>query len=83
MFLIREEAAIRELVAVTKETRSGGLAEGSHLHIVHLSDSSSSLELIKVLFYMYVVPIGMILDKEDANCHCLYMHPLPNRFTNH
>lgn len=42
-----EEAAIRELVAVTKETRSGGLAEGSHLHIVHLSDSSSCLELIK------------------------------------
>ncbi|KAK7837869.1 allantoinase [Quercus suber] len=42
-----EEAAIRELVAVTKETRIGGLAEGSHLHIVHLSDSSSSLELIK------------------------------------
>ncbi|KAK9056306.1 hypothetical protein SSX86_027396 [Deinandra increscens subsp. villosa] len=42
-----EEAAIRELLTVTKDTRIGGPAEGAHLHIVHLSDSSSSLELIK------------------------------------
>nr|GMD93081.1 allantoinase isoform X2 [Ipomoea batatas] len=42
-----EEAAIRELVSVTKDTRSGGSAEGAHLHIVHLSDAKSSLELIK------------------------------------
>ncbi|XP_031116622.1 allantoinase [Ipomoea triloba] len=42
-----EEAAIRELVSVTKDTRSGGSAEGAHLHIVHLSDARSSLELIK------------------------------------
>ncbi|KAB1206383.1 Allantoinase [Morella rubra] len=42
-----EEAAIKELVTVTKDTRIGGLAEGAHLHIVHLSDSSSSLDLIK------------------------------------
>ncbi|XP_062161688.1 allantoinase [Alnus glutinosa] len=42
-----EEAAIRELVTVAKETRTGGPAEGAHLHIVHLSDSSSSLDLIK------------------------------------
>ncbi|XP_059435708.1 allantoinase-like isoform X1 [Corylus avellana] len=42
-----EEAAIRELVTLTKETRTGGLAEGAQLHIVHLSDSSSSLDLIK------------------------------------
>lgn len=43
---------------MTKETRTGGPAEGAHLHIVHLSDSSSSLDLIKVLFYMHVAPVG-------------------------
>ncbi|KVH89545.1 Metal-dependent hydrolase, composite domain-containing protein [Cynara cardunculus var. scolymus] len=43
----REEAAIRELLTVSKDTRIGGPAEGAHLHIVHLSDSRSSLELIK------------------------------------
>lgn len=42
-----EEAAIRELLTVTKDTRIGGSAEGAHLHIVHLSDASSSLDLIK------------------------------------
>nr|XP_048329415.1 allantoinase isoform X2 [Ziziphus jujuba var. spinosa] len=42
-----EEAAIRELLTVTKDTRIGGSAAGAHLHIVHLSDSSSSLNLIK------------------------------------
>ncbi|KAL7130046.1 hypothetical protein ABFS83_13G107700 [Erythranthe nasuta] len=42
-----EEAAIRELVTLTKDTRAGGLAEGAHLHIVHLADSGSSLQLIK------------------------------------
>ncbi|KAA8515270.1 hypothetical protein F0562_018500 [Nyssa sinensis] len=42
-----EEAAIRELLTVTKDTRTGGHAEGAHLHIVHLSDARSSLDLIK------------------------------------
>ncbi|KAL8468009.1 hypothetical protein ACS0TY_031308 [Phlomoides rotata] len=42
-----EEAAIRELVTVTKNTRTGGPAEGAHLHIVHLADARSSLQLIK------------------------------------
>ncbi|PON36778.1 Allantoinase [Parasponia andersonii] len=42
-----EQAAIKELLTVTKDTRIGGSAEGAHLHIVHLSDSSSSLDLIK------------------------------------
>lgn len=42
-----EETAIRELLTVTKDTRIGGPADGAHLHIVHLSDSSSSLDLIK------------------------------------
>ncbi|EYU27962.1 hypothetical protein MIMGU_mgv1a006121mg [Erythranthe guttata] len=42
-----EEAAIRELVTVTKDTRAGGPAEGAHLHTVHLADSGSSLQLIK------------------------------------
>ncbi|KAF3451493.1 hypothetical protein FNV43_RR07588 [Rhamnella rubrinervis] len=42
-----EEAAISELVTLTKDTRVGGSASGAHLHIVHLSDSTSSLDLIK------------------------------------
>ncbi|XP_058200883.1 allantoinase isoform X2 [Rhododendron vialii] len=42
-----EEAAIRELLTVTNGTRTGGPAEGAHLHVVHLSDARSSLELIK------------------------------------
>ncbi|GFZ06224.1 allantoinase [Actinidia rufa] len=42
-----EETAIRELLTVTNGTRTGGPAEGAHLHIVHLSDARSSLDLIK------------------------------------
>ncbi|WOG85168.1 hypothetical protein DCAR_0104355 [Daucus carota subsp. sativus] len=42
-----EQAAIRELLTVTKDTRAGGPSEGAHLHIVHLSDSGDSLDLIK------------------------------------
>ncbi|KAG6387236.1 hypothetical protein SASPL_152423 [Salvia splendens] len=42
-----EEAAIRELLKVSKNTRGGGVAEGAHLHIVHLADAGSSLDLIK------------------------------------
>jgi len=42
-----EEAAIKQLVSVTKDTRKGGPLEGAHVHIVHLSDSSASLDLIK------------------------------------
>lgn len=42
-----ELAAIRELLTVTKDTRPGGHSEGAHLHIVHLSDSGDSLDLIK------------------------------------
>jgi len=45
----REEAAIRQLVGVSKDTGIGGPLEGAHVHIVHLSDSSASLDLIKVL----------------------------------
>ncbi|CAN8246237.1 unnamed protein product [Cochlearia groenlandica] len=44
---IREEGAIRNLLTVTETTRIGGSAEGAHVHIVHLSDASSSLDLIK------------------------------------
>lgn len=44
----REEAAIKELHNVAYDTRIGGRAEGAHLHIVHLSDSQASLNIIKV-----------------------------------
>lgn len=52
----REEAAIRELLTVAKDTRTDGPAEGAHLHIVHLSDASSSLDLLmvsKIYFNVY------------------------------
>ncbi|KAI5657066.1 hypothetical protein M9H77_25859 [Catharanthus roseus] len=42
-----EEAAIKELLTVTEDTKTGGPAEGAHLHIVHLSDARSSLDLIR------------------------------------
>ncbi|XP_021726435.1 allantoinase-like isoform X1 [Chenopodium quinoa] len=42
-----EEAAIRDLLTVSENTRVGGPAEGAHLHIVHLSDAQSSLNLLK------------------------------------
>ncbi|XP_010538535.1 PREDICTED: allantoinase-like [Tarenaya hassleriana] len=42
-----EEAAIRDLLTVTENTRIGGSAEGGHVHIVHLSDADSSLALLK------------------------------------
>jgi len=49
LYFSREEAAIKELLGVTKDTRIGGPLEGAHVHIAHLSDSSASLDLIKVL----------------------------------
>lgn len=42
-----EEGAIRQLQEAMQETRAGGVAEGARLHIVHLSDSRTSLDLIK------------------------------------
>lgn len=38
---------------MTKDTRAGGHLEGAHLHIVHLSDSGDSLDLIKVRFFAF------------------------------
>ncbi|XP_028123705.1 probable allantoinase isoform X4 [Camellia sinensis] len=46
-FELKEEAANRELLTVANDARAGGPAEGAHLHIVHLSDARSSLDLIK------------------------------------
>ncbi|KAL2494176.1 Allantoinase [Forsythia ovata] len=42
-------SSVRELLTVMKDTRTGGPAEGAHLHIVHLADARSSLELIKII----------------------------------
>ncbi|KAJ3692985.1 hypothetical protein LUZ60_012080 [Juncus effusus] len=42
-----EAEAIRQLKEASEETRIGGNAKGAHLHIVHLSDSKTSLDLIK------------------------------------
>nr|ATG70832.1 ALN [Hesperocyparis bakeri] len=42
-----EEEAIKILIAVSKDTHFDGSKDGAHIHIVHLSDSSVSLDLIK------------------------------------
>ncbi|CAL5324345.1 unnamed protein product [Camellia sinensis] len=46
-FPFLKKAANRELLTVANDARAGGPAEGAHLHIVHLSDARSSLDLIK------------------------------------
>ncbi|XP_020577388.1 allantoinase [Phalaenopsis equestris] len=42
-----EIEAISELRTAMEETKVGGPAEGAHVHIVHLSDAGTSLNLIK------------------------------------
>lgn len=42
-----EKEAVQQLVDLAKDTTSGGSAEGAHIHIVHLSDSGDTLDLIK------------------------------------
>lgn len=44
----REESAIRDLQRAMKDTKVGGRSEGAHIHIVHLSDAETSLQLLKV-----------------------------------
>ncbi|KAM0889628.1 hypothetical protein ACQ4PT_027579 [Festuca glaucescens] len=42
-----EESAIRDLKRAMKDTEVGGRSEGAHLHIVHLSDAETTLDLLK------------------------------------
>ncbi|KAL2552487.1 Allantoinase [Forsythia ovata] len=49
---IKGTSSVRELLTVMKDTRTGGPAEGAHLHIVHLADARSFLELIKIVFML-------------------------------
>ncbi|CAL5070835.1 unnamed protein product [Urochloa decumbens] len=42
-----EESAIKDLQRAMKDTGAGGRSEGAHIHIVHLSDAKTSLELMK------------------------------------
>ncbi|KQJ85338.1 hypothetical protein BRADI_5g26410v3 [Brachypodium distachyon] len=44
---IWEESAIRDLQRAMKDTKVGGRSEGAHIHIVHLSDAETSLQLLK------------------------------------
>lgn len=64
--LYREEAAINQLITLSKDTRAGGSAEGAHIHIVHLSDARTSLNLIKVakhsLTFWFLLFIHFILS---------------------
>ena len=46
---VREKEAVAQLIDIAEDTASGGSVEGAHIHIVHLSDSEDSLELIKVI----------------------------------
>lgn len=62
ILLTREEAAIRELLTVSEDTRPRRSAEGAHLHIVHLSDASSSLDLIMVLYFFCFMRMRCILS---------------------
>jgi hypothetical protein len=64
--LTREEAAIRELLTVSKDTRIGGPAEGAHLHVVHLSDAGSSLQLLKVSYNFLCT---------ECMCMCIEVEP--------
>jgi allantoinase len=48
MTLCRERTAVQQLMEVAKDTKSGGPAEGAHVHVVHLSDAEETLLLIKV-----------------------------------
>ncbi|XP_024397516.1 allantoinase isoform X2 [Physcomitrium patens] len=42
-----ETEAVRQLMEVAKDTRSGGVADGAHVHVVHLSDATNTLSIIK------------------------------------
>jgi len=42
-----ERTAVQQLMEVAKDTKSGGPAEGAHVHVVHLSDAEETLLLIK------------------------------------
>ena len=39
---------MRQLMEVAKDTQHGAIAEGAHVHVVHLSDGEETLSLIKV-----------------------------------
>jgi len=52
------------------ETRVGGLAEGAHVHIVHLSDSRTSLDLIKVCLSIYILSVNALISAKCSMCAC-------------
>lgn len=66
-FHTREQEAIKDLLALTKDTRIGAPAEGAHLHIVHLSDASSSLDLIKVETFISISHIQMVITSSFSS----------------
>lgn len=70
LFFNREEAAINQLITLSKDTRAGGSAEGAHLHIVHLSDARTSLNLIKVTKHFSQTSVFFYL-------FCILSHLLP------
>lgn len=81
MTLCRERTAVQQLMEVAKDTKSGGPAEGAHVHVVHLSDAEETLSLIKVYllshlwFWLYLkqqLPfVGVLIDIIESFWWCL------------
>lgn len=65
MTLCRERTAVQQLMEVAKDTKSGGPAEGAHVHVVHLSDAEETLSLIKVYFASTFVVLTMYQATND------------------
>jgi allantoinase len=42
-----EREGVRQLMEVAKDTKPGGVAEGAHVHVVHLTDAEDSLDHVK------------------------------------
>ena len=64
-----EEGAVKELVTAAKDTIPNGPADGAHIHIVHLSDASASLDLIKVMNIKFFP----FLATKDSNKFNVYL----------
>jgi len=55
---------VRQLMEVAKDTKSGGIAEGAHVHVVHLSDAEDSLSHIMVcVCYVSAIFSSLIFDR--------------------
>lgn len=65
---------MRQLMEVAKDTKPGAIAEGAHVHVVHLSDGEDTLSLIKVCAPLTLLIKFYILNSVPviANAHFEY-----------